>query len=61
MTTYKTKAAFLVGSKWTWRTWTSNHASKHAAIVAMRDELGAQGYDCGNADHEEVSRWQPSR
>lgn len=47
----RTRAAFLVRGRWQWHTWTHSHASKHAAIVEKARELGAAGWDFGNADH----------
>jgi hypothetical protein len=50
-TKWKTRAAFIINSKWQWHTWTHTHGSKHTAIVEKARELGAQGYDSGQADH----------
>lgn len=53
---YKTRAAFMLPGRrgWTWITWTHHEPSKHAAIVKKARELGATGYDVGNADHHSV-------
>lgn len=48
---YRTRAAFLVGSKWQWHTWTHLHANKHAAIYEKAAVLGATAQCFGNADH----------
>ncbi len=56
--TYKTRAAFRLtnGAGWTWITWTHRHGNKHAAIIEKANELGAKGWDFGQADHAEASR-----
>lgn len=54
--THRTHAAFLISGRWVWKTWYSAHASKHAAIVSKAEELGAKGFDCGQADHDEIGR-----
>jgi hypothetical protein len=55
-TNWKTRAAFLKGGRWGWHVWTHTHANKHAALIEKAAELGAQGYDAGQADHAELSR-----
>lgn len=55
--THRTNAAFLVNGGWTWHTWNHSEPNKHAAIIAKAGVLGAKGYDCGNAHHEELSRY----
>lgn len=55
--THRTKAAFSTGYGWKWITWNNTHGNKHAAIVEKARELGAKGYDAGNAEHEEIGRW----
>lgn len=55
--THRTRAAFLISGRWTWRTWNNCHASSHAAIITKARELNAGGYDVGNSDHDELSRW----
>ncbi len=51
----KTRAAFLLNGKWQWKTWTHGDGNKHAAIIAKATELGAEGWDFGQADHELAS------
>jgi hypothetical protein len=53
---FRTRAPFHVNGRWIWRTWTNNHANKHAAIIEMGQSLGAVAWDYGQADHEEFSR-----
>lgn len=55
--THRTRAAFLIQGGWKWITWNHAEANKHAAIIAKGGELGAKGWDFGNADHEEIDRW----
>jgi hypothetical protein len=57
--THRTKAAFWIDDShgWRWRTWDNSNASRHAAILEKAIELGAKGYDSGNSEHEELSRW----
>lgn len=56
--TLRTRAAFLLPGHhaWTWLTWSNHHASKHAAIIAKATEIGAVGWDFGNADHDFADR-----
>jgi hypothetical protein len=54
---YTTRAAFLRGGRWGWIRWTHGDANKHAAILGKATEIGAQGCDFGNADHDETSRY----
>lgn len=49
---WTTRAPFHVGGQWRWVTWTHRHANKHAAIIEKADELGADGWDFGQADHD---------
>ncbi len=50
---FRTRAAFLIGCKWIWLEWTNRSPNTHAAIVDKANEIGAKGYDVGNAQHEE--------
>ena len=65
--TFRTHAAFFVGllpgqahfgsnatPSWKWLTWDNPEGNKHAAIILKAREIGASGYDCGNADHDEI-------
>lgn len=54
--TWRTRAAFLFGASWKWVTWTHSDGSRHAAIIRKGRELGANGWDFGNADHERSDR-----
>jgi hypothetical protein len=54
---YTTRAAFFIGRGWVWIKWRHSEPNKHAAILAKAEELGAQRWDYGNADHEETSRF----
>ena len=58
---YRTKAAFSRKGKWGWVTWTHQEPNKHAAIIAKGHELGAEGWDFGNADHYSVSDYPGGR
>lgn len=58
---YKTRAAFLRRGKWGWVTWEHREPSKHAAIIAKGRELGAQGWDFGNADHYSMADYPAGR
>lgn len=58
---YKTRAAFLRRGKWGWVTWTHEEPSKHAAIITKGRELGAQGWDMGNADHYSMADYPAGR
>ncbi len=58
---YKTRAAFSRRGKWGWVTWTHQEPNKHAAIIAKGRELGAEGWDFGNADHYSVSDYPAGR
>jgi hypothetical protein len=56
--TYTTRAAFWFDATgWTWIRWTHSEANLHAALVSKAAELSARGYDSGNADHAETSRY----
>lgn len=54
---FRTRAAFLVLGSWQWVTWTHAEPNKHAAIIDKGGELKATAWDFGNADHDELSRW----
>lgn len=41
--TYRTRAAFVVAGRWTWRTFDSLHGCKHAAIIEHAKSIGATG------------------
>ena len=56
-TLYRTKAALWLNDAWHWLTWNNQYASRHEAILAKAIEVGARGYDSGNSEHEEESRW----
>lgn len=58
---YKTRAAFLRRGKWGWVTWEHREPSKHAAIITKGRELGAQGWDFGNADHYSMADYPAGR
>lgn len=55
--TYRTRAAFLKAGRWTWLWWNHQEPSKHAAIIDKATEIGAQGWDFGQADHALLSEW----
>jgi hypothetical protein len=55
--TYTTRAAFFIVDRWRFIRWTHSESNLHAAVYAKAVELGARGYDTGNADHEETSRY----
>lgn len=61
MISYTTRAAFWIeGKGWTWVKWTHGGpgcGNMHAAIRAKAEELGARGYDTGNADHYPSDRY----
>jgi hypothetical protein len=56
--TYRVRAAFVVAGRWRWITWTDTtcEGNKHAAIINKANELGATGWDFGNADFAEFDR-----
>jgi len=54
--TWRTKAPFFVSGKWTWHTWNHNHGSSHAAIIEKANELKADAWDFGQADHGMIGR-----
>jgi hypothetical protein len=58
---YKTVAPFSKSGRWSWHTWTNAEPNKHAALFAKQAELGADGFDAGQADHHEFSRFPVSR
>lgn len=37
---------------WQWLTWSHGHDSMHTAIRVKASEIGAKGYDSGQASHE---------
>lgn len=37
---------------WHWLTWRHDHDSMHTAIKVKAEEIGAKGYDSGQASHE---------
>lgn len=51
---YEISAAFIVGGCWTWRTFRTFDANKHAAIRNYGATIGATGFDFGNADVREL-------
>lgn len=53
---YRTRAPFATKGRWSWVTWTHTEANSHAAIRRKADELGADTWDYGQADHFELSR-----
>ena len=56
--TFTTRAAFWFdASGWTWIRWTHADGNRHAAIYRKALELGARGYDTGNADHYLTSEY----
>jgi hypothetical protein len=57
----KTNAAFVVNGKWTWVKWTHREPNKHAAIIGKAKELGATGWDFGQADHYPLDQYPASR
>jgi hypothetical protein len=58
---YTTLAAFQCKDKWIWVRWTHNEPNSHAAIISKAKELGAAGWDFGQAEHHETSRYPVSR
>jgi hypothetical protein len=52
----KVTAPFLMGGKWSWRTFTFAGGNKHEAIIQHGKSIGAQGWDFGQADVSEVVR-----
>lgn len=55
--TWRTRAPFLIRSRWHWIEWTNRHASKHEAIIEKGKSLGAQSWDFGQADHARSDRF----
>lgn len=54
---YRTRAAFFLGDRWQWVAWNHADPNLHTAVFAKAVELGARGYDTGNADHAELDRY----
>ena len=48
-------------SNWSWLKWDHKEPSKHAAIIDKAKEIGAVGWDFGQADHFRTDEWPPSR
>jgi hypothetical protein len=58
---YTTLAAFYIRGRWTWVRWTNREPNSHAAIIRKANELGADAWDFGQAEHHETSRYPVSR
>lgn len=58
---YTTKAPFYYGNAWHWIKWTHERANKYAAIYEKAQELHADVYDFGQADHFEADQFPDSR
>lgn len=55
---YTTRAAFWFDSDgWVWIRWSHNESNLHKAAANKAVAIGARGYDTGNADHDETSRY----
>ncbi len=54
---FRTRAAFLLPEGWRWVAWNRQEPSKQAAIVDKAYQLGAKGWDFGNADHALQREW----
>lgn len=59
--THTTRADFCKNGRWSSHTWSHREPNKHAALVAKQAELGATGFDAGQADHHEFDRFPRSR
>jgi hypothetical protein len=58
---YVTHAPFEIGGRWKWHTWRHHEPEKHAAMIAKGKALGADAWDYGQADHDELSRSRYAR
>jgi hypothetical protein len=58
---YTTLAAFQFKDTWRWVRWTHNEPNHHKAIPLKGEELGANAWDFGQAEHHETSRFPVSR
>ncbi len=61
MTTHKTRADFSKRGRWSSHTWAHSYPNKYAALVAKQIEIGADGFDAGQADHHEFDRFPRTR
>jgi len=58
MRAFTCRAAFVVSGRWTWVKWTGmGDGNKHAFILGKAAELGATGWDFGQADYFEADRY----
>jgi hypothetical protein len=56
-TIFRTRAAFLFPTGWRWVAWNHPEPSHQKAIIDKGYQLGATGWDFGNADHGMADRW----
>ena len=53
---YRIRAPFHVEGRWKWLTWDTRDSNTHRVILAKAEEINAQAWDFGQADHMEKSR-----